>query len=51
MGIRRKVRKTGESLAVTIPSHIAQLHDINEGDFLEFTPMGSGELRLRKEDS
>ena len=34
MGIKRKVRQTGESLAVTIPSQIAQLHDIKEGDYL-----------------
>lgn len=48
MGIKRKVRMTGKSLAVTIPSQIAQLHDINEGDFLEFTPIGSGEFRIKK---
>mgnify|MGYP001123484297 CR=1 FL=1 len=44
MGIKQKVRKTGENLAVTIPSQIAQLHNINEGDYLEFTPIGSSEF-------
>jgi len=48
MGIKRKVRQTGESLAVTIPSQIAALHGIAEGDYVEFTPIGSGELRIRK---
>ena len=48
MGIKRKVRQTGESIAVTIPSQIAQLHDINEGDYLEFEPIGTGEFKIKK---
>ena len=48
MAIKRKVRMAGKSLAVTIPSQIAQLHDINEGDYLEFTPIGYGEFKIRK---
>jgi len=28
--IKRKVRMAGESLAVTIPSQIAELHDIKD---------------------
>ncbi|RLF47517.1 MAG: hypothetical protein DRN29_02325, partial [Thermoplasmata archaeon] len=42
MGIKRKVRKCGKSLAITIPSQIAELHDIKEGDYMEFEPIGYG---------
>jgi len=48
MAIKRKIRMARESLAVTIPSQIAQLHDINEGDYLEFTPIGYGEFKIKK---
>ena len=51
MAIKRKVRMAGESLAVTIPSQIAQLHDIREGDYLEFTPIGYGEFKIKKVQS
>jgi len=51
MAIKRKVRMAGESLAVTIPSQIAQLHDIKEGDYLEFTPIGYGEFKIKKVQS
>jgi len=39
MGLKRKVRKTGESLAITLPSQIAELHDTHEGDYVDFTPI------------
>ena len=48
MPIKRKVRMCGESLAITIPSQIAELHDIKEGNFMEFEPIGSGEFRIKK---
>lgn len=48
MAIKRKVRWCGESLDVTIPSQIAALHDTHEGDYLEFTPIGTGEFRTKK---
>ncbi len=48
MGIKRKVRMCGESLAITIPSQIAEMHNIREGDYMEFTPIGSGEFKLKK---
>jgi len=48
MALKCKVRKTGESLAVTLPSQIAELHDICEGDYVEFTPIGTGEFRIKK---
>jgi len=45
MGIKRKVRMCGESLAITIPRQIAELHGIKEGDYMEFEPIGTGSLR------
>ena len=47
MGIQREVGQTGKSLAVTIPAQIAELHNIQAGDNIEFFPIGD-ELRLQK---
>ena len=38
----------GESLAITIPRQIAELHGIKEGDYMEFEPIGTGEFKIRK---
>jgi hypothetical protein len=48
MDIKRKVRMCGESLAVTIPSQIAELHNIKVGDYMAFEPIGSGEFKIKK---
>jgi hypothetical protein len=48
MGIKQKVRMCGESLAITIPSQIAELHNIIVGDYMEFNPIGNGEYRIKK---
>jgi AbrB family looped-hinge helix DNA binding protein len=48
MAIKGKVRMCSESLAITIPSQIAELHNIKEGDYMEFTPIGTGEFRIKK---
>jgi len=42
------VIKADESLAITIPSKIAELHGIHEGDYVEFTPIGTGEFKIKK---
>ena len=44
-GIKRKVRICGKSLAIMIPSQIAELHKINEGDYMEFESIGNGESK------
>ena len=51
MPLKRKVRKTGESLAIILPSQIAGLHDIHEGDYVEFTPIDTGKFRVKKVES
>ena len=48
MGIKRKVCKAGEGLAMTILSQIAKMHDIEKGDYIEISPIGYGEFKLRK---
>jgi antitoxin component of MazEF toxin-antitoxin module len=48
MTLRIRVRRTGKSLAITIPKAVAELHNIAIGDSLEIEPIGPGELRLRK---
>lgn len=48
MTLRRKARTVGDSLTVSIPSQLADLHDINEGSLLEFQPMTKGTFKLVK---
>jgi hypothetical protein len=48
MAIKRKVRMCGESMAITIPSQIAAFHNIKEGDFMVFEPIGTGEFKIKK---
>ena len=47
-GISRTVTESGGSLKVVIPKQLAQLYGIRNGDVLEWTQGGPGELRLRK---
>lgn len=47
-GIKRKVVETGGSLKVVIPKQLAQLYGIGNGDTIEWTQGGPGELRLKK---
>ena len=48
MGIKRKVRRAGESLAMTIPAQITGMHDIEKGDYMEISPIGYGEFKIRR---
>ena len=48
MGIKREIHKCGESLSITIPKQIAELHNINIGDYIEFEPIGYGEFKKKK---
>lgn len=42
-----KVRKTGNSLVITIPSDIAGLYGISKGSELEISPFTSDSLQLK----
>lgn len=46
--LTRKIRRSGKSIVVNIPSQLVELYDMQMGDELEFFPLDNGELRLRK---
>ena len=47
MTLTRKVRRSGRSLAVTIPGDLASLYDLKEGDQAEFEPLGDRTFRIK----
>jgi len=48
MALVRKVRKIGSSLTITVPSHVAQMFDIKEGDWMEYTLVENKKIVLEK---
>ena len=48
MPLTRKARVVGSSLVLTIPSQIAKMYDIQDGDEIEIIPIGIGEFKIRK---
>jgi len=48
MALTRRVRKSGDALAVTIPAHLAQEHGIREGDSLAWESVDRGVFRVKK---
>ncbi len=48
MGLKRKIRKAGHSVVVTLPSQLAELAGLAEGDIVEFEYLGRGALRIAK---
>ncbi len=50
MGVMVRVRVCGDSLAITLPSQVAQLHNIKKGDMMEISPIGTGEFKIKKVD-
>jgi antitoxin component of MazEF toxin-antitoxin module len=51
MPLTRKIRASGSSSVVTIPSQLVEVYGINSGDFIEIIPLKNGEIRIRKTDS
>ncbi len=47
MALRRQIRRTGRSLAVTIPKDLADLYEVEEGDHAEFEPLGERTFRIK----
>ena len=45
--LKRKLVKIGNSLRVTIPTEICDLHKLNPGDTLEFAA-SKGDIMIRK---
>lgn len=48
--LTRKARKVAGSLVVTIPSQLAEAHNIHDGDELEIIPTGFGEFTIKKRE-
>jgi len=48
MPLTRKIRVSGSSIVVTIPSQLVEAFDISSGDFVEIIPLRNGEIRIRK---
>jgi antitoxin component of MazEF toxin-antitoxin module len=47
MGKISKVRKSGHSLILTVPAHIAQLYGIKEGSEVEFEMFSKDVMMLK----
>ena len=48
MGIKVCVRVCGDSLAITLPRQVAKLRNIDKGDYMEISPIGAGEFKIKK---
>ena len=48
MPLTRKMRSSGRSIVVTIPSQFIEAYDIACGDTIEIIPLKDGEIRIRK---
>ena len=46
--LKRKVRKVGSSIVITLPSHLTEAYNIKCGDYLEIIPY-KDDLILKKE--
>ncbi len=46
MALRRRIRRTGRSLAITIPKDLADLYEVEVGDQAEFEPLGECIFRI-----
>ncbi len=44
----RRIRRAGHSVAVSLPSQLAEMAGQAEGDFVEFKYLGQGTLRIAK---
>lgn len=47
--LKRKIRKVGSSIVLTIPAHIAEAYDIKCGEYIEIFPQKDNSLLLKKE--
>ena len=48
MGLKVLVRLCGDSLAITLPAQVAKMHNIECGDYMEISPIGTGEFKIKK---
>ncbi len=45
--MHRQIRKTGRSLAITIPKDLVDLYEVEAGDHAEFEPLGDRTFRIK----
>lgn len=50
MPLIRKIRCSGNSTVLTIPSQLVEALDIDDGDVMEIIPLGHGELKIKKSE-
>jgi antitoxin component of MazEF toxin-antitoxin module len=50
MPLVRKIRFSGNSTVVTLPSQLLEAYDISNGDIVEVRPNGNGEIIKKKLD-
>jgi len=48
MSLRRKLRRAGNSLVLTIPSQVAEMCGFKNGDIVEVEAIGKEALRVSK---
>jgi len=48
--LKRKLRKVGGALVVCIPKPICDMYNFKDGDWLEISPIGGGEFKIKKVD-
>jgi len=48
MALLRKMRFSGNSIVVTIPSQLTEAYGITNGDIVEVTPLKNGEIKIKK---
>ncbi len=46
MALRRQIRRTGRSLAITIPKDLVDLYEVGDGEHAEFEPRGDRIFRI-----
>lgn len=48
MALIRKMRLSGNSIVITIPSQLLEAYDIKTGDMVEITPLTDSEIKLKR---
>lgn len=49
--LTRKIRRSGSSIVITIPSQILEAYDISCGDLVEIIPLENGKITIQKVDN
>ena len=48
MPLTRKIRLSGSSIIVTIPSQLVEAYNITSGDTIEIVPLKNGKIKIKK---